>query len=157
MLAELFPYFNANRLKFLLLFPLRAYCNPGILLRYINDKSLELHIFIVNTPDCCYNFTFLKPIKWPPSTARVNCESGKIEIVFEKSHGEIWTNFGTYEKQPSGGDGVTVGDDEFSIVERRSFNHDSFEMRLRPLNRIMIKMPIGSHVNFLRHVSPMGE
>lgn len=149
--------FNANRL--ISSRPThRAYCNPGLLLRYISDKHVEVHIFIANILDS-YTFTFLKPVKWPCTLARVNCESGKIEIIFEKVQGEIWTNFGTYEKTPSsdGASSTAAVDEEFSIVSRQSFNHDSFEMRLRPLNRLMIKMPIGSHVNFHRHVPPMGE
>jgi hypothetical protein len=120
--------------------------------RYISDKNVEIYIFIAHTVDC-YNFTFLKSIKWPCSL-KLSCESGKIEITFAKEQGDIWTNFGTYLKLPN--DKVFEFVEDFNVISRNFFNHDSFDLAIRPRNKLIIMLPVGSHVNF-HHVSPKGE
>lgn len=123
-------------------------------MRYISDKNVEVYIFIAHAVDC-YNFTFLKSIRWPCSV-KLNCESGKIEMKFTKETGEIWSNFGTYLKLPS--DTTYDNFESFTIISRHFFNHDSFIMSIRPEKKVIIMLPVGSHVNF-QHVSysPMGE
>lgn len=73
------------------------------------------------------------------------CVSGKIEIVFEKVVPELWSNFGIFERTRSKDETVYS---EFKIVAKHFFNHDSFELILRPNKTRLLIVPVGYHLNF---------
>lgn len=73
------------------------------------------------------------------------CVSGKIEIVFEKVVPELWSNFGIFERTRTRDETVYS---EFKIVAKNFFNHDSFELILRPNKSKLLLVPVGYHLNF---------
>lgn len=77
---------------------------------------------------------------------------GKIEINFEKVVSELWSNFGIFERTRTKDETVYS---EFQIVAKNFFNHDSFELVLRPKKQQITKVPIGFHLNF--RLSVLGE
>jgi cytochrome-b5 reductase len=127
----------------------KAFCNPGITLTRIDDKEYEVAIYI-GYYSHTYKFNFLKALKFPPKVF-INHESGKIEINFDKVQEEVWTNLGIFEKTK------TLKSDEAdypswtecNAIKAQFFNHDSFELILRPNdeNKIIL-LPIGYHVSF---------
>jgi hypothetical protein len=78
--------------------------------------------------------------------------SGKIEITFEKVVSELWSNFGIFERTRTKDETVY---NEFIIVAKNFFNHDSFELVLRPKKQQMMVVPVGFHLNF--RLSVLGE
>lgn len=71
--------------------------------------------------------------------------TGKIEITFEKVAPELWSNFGIFERTRTKDENVYS---EFTIAAKNFFNHDSFELTLRPKQQRLNVVPVGYHLNF---------
>lgn len=128
----------------------KSFCNAGVALqREDDDKEYEVVVYIGNYQHT-YKLSFLKPMKFPPKTFQVNQESGKIEITFEKVAEEVWINLGVFEKTKT----LKSDNEEYpswtecNIVRMEFFNHDSFELTLRPKTEKIILLPVGYHVCF---------
>ena len=71
--------------------------------------------------------------------------SGKIEITFEKVVPELWSNFGIFERTRMKEETVY---NDYVMAAKSFFNHDSFELILRPKNQQLLVVPVGYHLNF---------
>lgn len=143
-LAQLYPRFDWIQRKndLTVYFYCKSFCNPGITIEQICDTECKVTIFIGNDV-YIYKFSFYKPLKWPASL-KVNQETGKIEISFEKEETDLWTNYGMHERITGSGYGYC----EFIIIEKEPINHDSFELVLRPKSdKIIYLISLGHHVD----------
>ena len=136
-----------------LYFYLKNFCNPGIIIENICDKECKVTIFIGITL-FMFKFSFYKSLKWPASL-KVNQETGKIEISFEKEEIDLWPNYGMHER-------ITGEDEskfsEFTIIEKEPINHDSFELVLRPKSdRIINIISLGYHVDLKLNINGMSH
>lgn len=78
--------------------------------------------------------------------------AGKIEFTFEKVDAELWSNFGIFERTRTKDE---MEYNEFVIAAKHFFNHDSFELVLRPKKQQLMVVPVGFHLNF--RLSVLGE
>lgn len=123
----------------------KGFCNPGIFVEQLCDKEMIIKIFIANTSNS-YKFSFLKSLKWP-CFVKINQETGKIEMTFEKTQAYLWTGFGTFERTRTKDESSYS---EFIVESKKFINHDSFEIVVRPKRLIMVVSPIGK--DYLRQL-----
>ncbi|KAG5677056.1 hypothetical protein PVAND_006840 [Polypedilum vanderplanki] len=130
----------------------KSFSNPGIFIKQLcdSDKEYEITIFLEQSSHL-YKFLFFKALMWPPSI-KINQETGKIEISFEKVEKELWSSYGTHEKLCESKD---LKDIECTIVEKQFINHDTIKLILRPKKNIIIKTSIGYHLNFRENLLGM--
>lgn len=125
-------------------FYLKSFCNPGITIEHICDKECKVTIFTTGNIMHTYRFSFYKDLKWP-AFLKVNQETGKVEISFEKVESELWSNYGMHERINTDGEHKFS---EFTIIEKEPTNHDSFELILRPkTDKIIHFISLGHHVD----------
>ena len=141
-----------------LYFYTKGLTNPYITVEFNCDTEVNININNTYT----YKFTFNKPVNYPCSI-KVNQEtgrssgdcsiqvrfltcfiSGKIEIIFAKQDPQLWTNFGTFDRQK-----VDTMYNSFSylISERVQINHDSFALILKPKKQMVQVIPVAYHVS----------
>jgi hypothetical protein len=58
---------------------------------------------------------------------------------------ELWSNFGIFERTRTKDETFYS---EYVIAAKNFFNHDSFELTLRPKKQQLIHLPVGYHLNF---------
>ncbi|CAG9804187.1 unnamed protein product [Chironomus riparius] len=142
--AQLYPRFDWIQRKndLIVYFYCKSFCNPGIIIEQICDTECKVTIFIGNDV-YIFKFSFYKNLKWP-ATLKINQETGKVEISFEKEDTDLWPNYGMHERITGGGYGYC----EFIIIEKEPINHDSFELVLRPKSdKIIYYISLGHHVD----------
>lgn len=129
----------------------KNFSNPGICAKEQScDKEFEVTLYIEQTA-YSYKFLFFKSVKHSPGI-KINQETGKIEIIFEKEESEVWPSFGSYEILPS------KDDDEFTeciIVEKDFINHDTFMLTIRPKINTIIVASVGYHYDFKLNIFGM--
>lgn len=78
--AEIIPRFDwiQKTTELSLYFYTKSFCNPGVFIEFKDEKESEIKIIIANTNNS-YNFSFLKPLKWPCSV-KVNQETGELIV-----------------------------------------------------------------------------
>ncbi|XP_070492077.1 cytochrome b5 reductase 4 [Chironomus tepperi] len=143
-LAQTYPRFDWIQRKndLTVYFYCKSFSNPGIIIEQICDKEFKVTIFIGNDV-YIFQFSFFKNLKWPASI-KVNQETGKVEISFEKEEADLWPSYGMHEKITGGGYSYC----EFIIIEKEPINHDSFELILRPKSdKIIYFISLGHHVD----------
>ncbi|XP_023300109.2 cytochrome b5 reductase 4 [Lucilia cuprina] len=140
-----------------LFFYTKQLCNPGSLIRKINneDNHIEMWIFIgFNLHK--FNFTFQGRVKWPPKLMQISTESGKIEVKFKKHDEEIklWSDLGKYKKSKilSSSSEYETSLLDFKMSYKHQFNTDSFVISLKNEN-IIYTLPIGYHVTIEDYVN----
>lgn len=141
-----------NRNSITLYFYTKQFCNPGSLIRNLNQEKEISHIEIWILIDINlhkYKFEFHGQVKWPPKDVKISTESGKIEIVFEKpeENKNLWQELGKYEVKKilrnSVEDELLI---EFIINRKTQYNHDSFTMEMKN-EHVIYNMPLGYHVS----------
>lgn len=130
-----------------LVFYTKSLCNPGFLIDGgTNGKTLEISVQIERVVHA-FSFRLLHAVEWPPSAAVVNHETGKIEIVLNKTVPALWSNFGLLNRRKST-DNLSDCDYSYKCDERTRISHDSYALVLRPTNlRLVHQLPIGYHVS----------
>ena len=82
-------------------------------------------------------------VQWPPQLLKVASQTGKIELSFQKSAEDLWSNYG--EHSWSKLLGFETEKMQFAIERLQNFNDDSFELSLKSQNVVML-MPVGQHL-----------
>ncbi|CAO1412687.1 unnamed protein product [Diamesa tonsa] len=130
-----------------LYFYTKGLTNPYINVEFNCDTEVIININNTYT----YKFTFNKPVNYPCSI-KVNQETGKIEIIFAKQDPQLWTNFGTYDRQKVD---TMYNSYSYVISERVRINHDSFALILKPTKQMVQVIPVAYHVSVTSLI--MGE
>ncbi|XP_037954496.1 cytochrome b5 reductase 4-like isoform X1 [Teleopsis dalmanni] len=128
----------------------RQFCNPGLVLKYINEKEFRLLVQIEHTKHCI-ELQLQSEVRWPPKACKLSSETGKIEICFEKvQEMKLWNSYGAHTliKVLPTDDAEEYNVFKFEIKTNTDFNHDSFEMILRgSQDDTLFLLPLGYHVN----------
>lgn len=78
-------------------------------------------------------------------------KKGKIELMFMKCEPNLWTNYGTMEREK-----ITEVDNkmyEYEVQGREELTHDSRALLLTSKDKVQMITPIGYHVNVAANVN----
>lgn len=145
---EIIPRFdwlqNINDLY--IIFYTKSLCNSGIIVHYSSNSNCDIKIVILieHVIHVC-SFKFIHEVQWPGVAARVNTDTGKIEVIFKKMAPSIWANFGQYERKKS--TDLCDCNYVYDICEREQITHDSYALIFKPRERLYQVFPIGYHVS----------
>lgn len=126
-----------------LVFYTKSACNPGMLVRHSsNPSTLDISIQIDHN-EHLFSFALTHNVEWPPVHVISNNETGKLEVVLNKSNPALWTNFGTLDRRKN----IETAhcDYSYEICEHSQITHDSYALVLRPKQNIVQIYPIGYH------------
>lgn len=145
---EIVPRFdwlqNINDLS--IIFYTKALCNPGVTVHYETNSNCDIKIIIlIDYVIHVFKFKFSHDVQWPGVNAKVNTDTGKIEVIFKKLESNIWCNYGQLNRWKS--TDLAVCTFMYDILEREQITHDSYALYLKPRERIYQLFPIGYHVS----------
>lgn len=151
--VEIVPRFDwiqkTNELS--LVFYTKAWCNPALIIRSIDDSKskLEISIQIEQTMHISH-IQLADQVDFPPIMTKINAETGKIECIFRKHVPALWTNFGliTREKLTDLSNCTYL----YNVVERTQITHDSYALVLEPKQSIVQTLPIGHHISVTANI-----
>lgn len=130
-----------------LVFYTKSLCNPGLVLRcagpHIQTK-LDISIQIEQVLHI-FNFQLAQNCDWPPHSAVVNNETGKIEIILRKSVPTLWSNFGLLNRRKL--NDLTHCNYLYDVCDRIQISHDSYALVLKAKQSILQIFPIGYHIS----------
>lgn len=128
-----------------LVFYTKFACNPGIFVHCDSIKSTKLDIKIqIDQNEHLFKFKLMHNVEWPPVQLIVNNETGKIEIILNKSNPALWTNFGLLNRQ-NNNEIIHCDSYEYGISEIEKITHNSYALVLQPKEYIVQVFPIGYH------------
>lgn len=147
--VEIVPRFdwlqNVNDLC--IIFYTKARCNPGVTIHFksaSNNCDIDILILIENNLHVC-SMTLAHDVQWPGVLAKVNTDTGKIEVIFKKKHAAIWSSYGQLERRKT--NDLSMCNFMYDVVKCAPITHDSYELYLKPIERVHQLFPIGYHVN----------
>lgn len=128
------------------IFYTRAFSNPLVKL-YPPDPNKTFVIKLIYDGYVFRNeILFYESVIWPCSV-KVTCETGKVELVFQKTEGRIWEHYGILRQQSISFDAAEVTTKyNFVFSGKVQINHNISLMRLERTDGVKIVAPIGMHV-----------
>ncbi|KAM7342665.1 cytochrome b5 reductase 4 isoform 2-T6 [Cochliomyia hominivorax] len=139
-----------------LYFYTKLFCNPGCLIRNLNEISnyVEIWIFISHYVHT-FHIQLQGHVKWPPKIFQVSSESGKIEIKLNKleEQQELWSNLGMHKQTKYVIDNIETYF-EVKLMAKKQFNSDSSVILMENKNMVY-KLPVGYHVTIDSTVNDM--
>lgn len=151
--TEIVPRFDwlQNINDLCVIFYTRAQCNPGIIVEYESDSNCDIKIvLLIENVLHVSNFKLLHDVQWPGVSAKVNTDTGKIEVIFKKVLPNIWCNFGQIERRKT--NELNECNYVYDVCERERITHDSYALYLKPRKRIFQQFPIGYHVSISANI-----
>lgn len=124
-----------------IIFYTKSLSNPGLMVEHLSDVEFIIRVIIERSTHV-FQLKFAHEVRWP-CIGRIALESGKVELVFSKSHPALWTTYGILERK-KGGDLEPM---EFDAITCHKFNHDSYAIILRPQKKVLQVQPIGHHIS----------
>lgn len=146
--TEIVPRFDwlQNINDLCIIFYTKALCNPGVTVHYETNSNCDIKIVIlIDNVINVFKFKFSHVVQWPGVNAKVNTDTGKIEVIFKKSVSTIWCNYGQMSRWKS--TDLTGCTFMYDILAREQITHDSYALYLKPRERIYQLFPIGYHVS----------
>lgn len=150
---EIVPRFDwiqkTNELS--LVFYTKAWCNPGLIIRCIDETKTKLEISIqIDQTMHTSHIQLADQVDFPSMTTKINYETGKIECIFRKHVPALWTNFGliTREKLTDLSNCTYL----YNVFERTQITHDSYALVLKPKQSLMQTLPIGHHISVTANI-----
>lgn len=140
-----------NRNSITIYFYTKQFCNPGSLIRKVPDQPdnhVEIWI-LIDTYLHKFDFDLHSEVEWPPKDVKINRESGKIEICFEKpdANKDIWPQLGKHQVKKMLRN--SVENDlllDFKTSQQHQYNHNTFVLLLNNPN-VICTLPLGYHVS----------
>ena len=130
--------------EIVLMFSTKAFCNPGLIVEFINNLELTVRIIINNHNIFFYRFQVANNVQWP-CRAKIYQESGKIEVIFHKLLPGLWTDFGQMETDKMMP--YDFSPMEYDIDKQINITHNSYALILRPKNNSLLHVtPLGHHI-----------
>lgn len=78
---------------------------------------------------------------------------GKIELLFMKVEPNLWTTYGSMEKEKIGELENKVY--EYDVQGREELTHDSCALLLKSKDKVQMITPVGYHINITANVNGM--
>ncbi|XP_063696502.1 cytochrome b5 reductase 4 isoform X2 [Culicoides brevitarsis] len=150
---EIVPRFDwiQKTADIVLTFYTRALCNPGLIVEchHADAKTFSIRVFVEDVTHL-FKITFFADVRWP-CTIRLSSETGKIELLFMKTEPNLWTSYGTMEREK-----ITDLDSkmyEYDVQGREELTHDSRALLLTAKEKVQMITPIGFHVNLTANIN----
>ncbi|CAH0564317.1 unnamed protein product [Brassicogethes aeneus] len=121
-----------------------AFSNPCVEITPPTAEN-EVNVVLTYLNTCFTNeLKLLQKVLFPPKI-KVYCETGKVELVFNKISSEIWDNYGILRQNS---DKITPGSDRtaFVLAEKTQVNHNTYLLKFDRTNHCRYIVPIGKHV-----------
>ncbi|KAG5892808.1 hypothetical protein JTB14_007310 [Gonioctena quinquepunctata] len=122
-----------------------AFCNPMV---EVIPPSLEKYISIIITYDETVfknELVFSEDIVWP-CKIKVTCETGKVEVFFQKNISGIWRNYGVLRQSSESVEAVSGAKFTHILVDKVQVTHNTYLMKFERTDERKIVVPIGRHV-----------
>ncbi|XP_055631711.1 cytochrome b5 reductase 4 isoform X2 [Toxorhynchites rutilus septentrionalis] len=126
------------------IFYTRALCNPAVVVEFVGPQEFIVRMYLEGSVLHRYKFQASNNLQWPCSV-RQSLETGKVEIVFNKSLPGLWTSYGQMEYERIENHEMELN--EYDVATRIEITHDSCALLLRPKSHSLLQVtPIGHHV-----------
>lgn len=135
--------------EIILIFYTKSFCNPSLIITSNSDYEYEYNIKIIIERFYLYEYDLkmFENVKWSSCAIKINNETGKIEIKFEKSKSELWKNYGELKIIKNYDNLIEDLQLEYEICDKQQITHDSYAIYLKSYNKSLILTPIGYHVS----------
>lgn len=128
-----------------IIFYTKSYNNPQVEIKAPNyENAITIYLFY----DCQYfvnEIKFSQQIQWPCQT-KINFETGKIEVIFKKTVGNIWENYGTLKQETLESKSAANQNYKYDIINKTQVNYNTCLLELQKSDRSKIITPLGKHV-----------
>ncbi|RZC34889.1 cytochrome b5 reductase 4 [Asbolus verrucosus] len=121
------------------------FSNPMIEINQVDEKMFSIFL-IYNSSIFENEIIFFDNVHWP-CQIKVTCETGKVELIYKKSQGNIWDNFGVLkQKCKTCRNSLTEAKFKCEVINKIKVNYNTVLVELGRHDRNKMIVPLGKHI-----------